>query len=260
MSQLAWRLQHEEGALAKWDLPDSETGLLLGSLEALINQLEVPDDDLVPVPSSRHDVCTRTCSAKHAIEWTLPARLVVKLSKLALDSDFSARFETCRLQIGLRRGGSGLVRWESPLVALQRAEGFIVARWGDADEPGMMAWRLAPLTTQAAISMLVQQAAVSGLSLGGADAHAAAAADLAAYAAATTTLQAQVARVRSGGEPWTLEERLAKLARLELMASAAEHKQEPSEMDKAVAEALSAGRAELAEHVAASPGPGVDSM
>lgn len=242
MSQLSWNLQ--VGA-ASWSISDAASKRLLQCLTDLILKFEELDDELPLVPPGRHDVCTRACSSKHAVEWIVTSGLLVDcplLKRLALHNDVATQSVT--LNFGLRRGGSGLVRWESPLVALQRAEGFLILRRKDGE---LLVWRLAPLTTQTVIYTLVQEAAAVGTPLGNADAHAAAAADVAGYAAATAVLQAQIERVRAGGEPWTLEERLAKLERLERMARSADGKpdSERSDMEKSVVEAIADARSEL---------------
>ena len=155
----------------------------------------------------------------------------------------------------MRKGGSGYVRWESPLVTLQRCEGIVVAQDPEVDtESGVMAWRLPPVSAQAIIVAAVRWATERGSATGPAAVHEAAARDLIAYASATAALLEQLARVSSGGEAWTTEERLAKLSRLQQLAGPAlhklEHGTELSDMERATVDALAEGRAEFAARLA----------
>ncbi len=123
-----------------------------------------------------------------------------------------------------------LVRWESPLVAAQRAEGFVVAYGAGPSASPLRIWRLSPIDVQAAItailadaigavpaptiaiadagaetdsSPVVTSSAVTRVPLGGLSAavvdavYESAARDARAFAGATRSLEAQRTRIRT---------------------------------------------------------------
>jgi hypothetical protein len=119
----------------------------------------------------------------------------------------------CRvLHVGVRRGG-GAVRWESPLVAAQRAEAFVVAHprggWGGVRA---VVWRVDPVAAQAWVAGAARGAAAGGAAASAL--HYSVAAQLRAYGTLADALTAQRARVAAGGEAWSRAEKLAKLSRL----------------------------------------------
>jgi hypothetical protein len=119
--------------------------------------------------------------------------------------------ECCVLHVGVRRGG-GAVRWESPLVAAQRAEAFVVAHprggWGGRRA---LVWRVDPVAAQAWVADAARAAAAAAAAP---PPHYSVAATLRAYGSLADALVAQRARVAAGGEEWTRLEMLAKLSRL----------------------------------------------
>jgi hypothetical protein len=243
MSRLSWRMS--PAADAEWELNEDQTSRLVTQLtDSLTSNLT---DGFEQIHPSRHEVCVRTCTAKHAVQWVAPV-ISVRCLLSALDIGTPDPSGLVTIQIGLRRGGSGMLRWESPLVALQRAEGFISLQVG-SDDCDLSVWRLPPLVTQTSIVLLVTQAIAYAVAVGADSAHSAALADSAAYTAATSALQAQIDRVSSGGEPWTMSERLEKLARIQRVADIAEHKrlhgESLSELEMSAVEAFAVARSEL---------------
>lgn len=245
-SSLSWHLGPSSGP-ASWTLDSSLTLILLKEL------FSAAAPPWQPLPEERHAACAAACDSKHALSWQLPSGEAFFAGVPVVEEAEPLEFPLAPdsplvVRVGMRRGGSGFVRWESPLVALQRAEGIIVVEATEA-EGVTWAWRLAPVTAQSTIASLVSWASAHGAATGAAAAHATAERDLAAYASATAALASQVARVRGGGEEWTIEERLAKLSKLQQLAGPALHKAEHgealSDAERAVLEALAAGRAEF---------------
>ena len=168
---------------------------------------------------------------------------------------------TCT-KLGLHLG-SGRVYWESPLAAMQRAQGFISEHSSGRDDARL--FRIPPTALQSLIVTCVGSAIARGalarpplLSP-----ESAVFSDFAAYEKSTLELAAVASRVAGGGPPWTREEQLRKLSRLETLASLALHKQHEgmgwcggahsgaaaapalTEAETAVLAALEAGRRDL---------------
>jgi hypothetical protein len=153
---------------------------------------------------------------------------------------------------------SSRVRWEGPLAAMQRAEGVLLLHTPGAED--VTGYRISPCTAQ----QLIAAAARAGVSAGAparpgvrlvphlsaTDVFALAGREVGPYEAGAAGLAAAVARVAGGGEAWTIEEKLRKLAALQTRAlaasHAAEHGQALTEEEAAAVEALEQGRAELA--------------
>jgi hypothetical protein len=249
MSLLSWCINTDSSA--SWRLDSATTVLLVECLfETLSSHGSI--DELAPIPLNRLDTCVRTCSAKHSISWIASASGVSKKILLRFGREMSEDTDGITISVGLRRGGSGLVRWESALVALQRAEGFIMIQ----HSASVSAWRVSPLACQAIIARLVTEAAALGEYFGTVDVQATASTDIVAYAASTAALSDQIDRVRAGGEPWSIEERTMKLARLEQMSHSYRVKLERgdalTELEQSVVDALTDAHKDFAASEALS--------
>ena len=118
------------------------------------------------------------------------------------------------------RRGTGLLLWESPLVAAQRVEAFVVATTTDDGE--QRAFRVDPVDAQMLIARTVSAAAAGGVACGAAaTAFAPDDFQLHKYSRAAEALAVQRTRCAAGGEPWTRMEQLAKLAALRSAAQVA---------------------------------------
>jgi hypothetical protein len=157
--------------------------------------------------------------------------------------------------VGLRKS-PGHVRWESPLVAMQRGEAFLGARAKGAAAESTRFFSVAPVDAQAWIARAVASAARYT------DGDAAAAAAVDPFPHATIEhrtfstlalgLLAQRERVAAGGELWSRVEMLAKLARLGGVVEQARARVQRAgpgaqltDAESAAVDALAAGRREL---------------
>jgi len=144
--------------------------------------------------------------------------------------------------------GSGLVRWESPLVSSQRAEAFVLAMTEVTDGGEKRVYKVDPIDAQVAISDAVS-AAVSESDESLTAPHVGA--QIRAYSRAANTLHAQRQRVAAGGEPWSRTEQLAKLAMLRTASEGILSKKvrgivEFSPEETAILDAVAAGDAAMA--------------
>lgn len=259
-SFLSWQLgQDAETAIAEWTLDEPLTQELIGVFFAsAVTAATRAAPAWQALPLDRHTACITATQTRHSLRWSIPSsKAFFACVPLAEDDDSPPdRDVPLCVRVTMRKGGSGYVRWESPLVTLQRCEGIVVAQdpGVDTESGGVLAWRLPPVSAQAIIVAAVRWATERGSATGSAAVHEAAARDLNAYASATAALLEQVARVSSGGEAWTTEERLAKLSKLQQLAGPAlhklEHGTELSDMERATVDALAEGRAEFAARLA----------
>ena len=252
----------EASSVASWRLDEAQTReLLIIFFENAAQELK--DAGIWhPIPEERHAACSIVCDAKHALHWTLSnsddffSRVPVSDGS---DQTFLPRHpRTLLIRLGMRKGGSGFVRWESPLVALQRAEGILAVHDAREADGNMLMWRIPPTTAQSVIASVIAWVSASdhnNIGAAGSEAsHATASRDIIAYTSATSVLLAQVARVRDGGEFWTVEERLSKLSKLQQLAGPVlhklEHGSEITDAERALLDALADGRAEFSVELA----------
>jgi hypothetical protein len=246
MATLSWQLDYSGSrstGAAQWLLPDAVAAELEGAVRALLRGGGVGRDDdesaaqVEELPPARVAAAVAAARGRHAVRLHLPHRVCVKLV--------------------LRKAGSAQVRWESPLAALQRAEGLVVTHTPGVDDT--VAFRAPPPDVQALIARAVRAGVTHGSPLGagvtlvpGVAAtalHAVAARDLAQYEGLAAALVAQRDRASAGGEAWSIHEKLRKLASLQTLAMSVSHKLEHgarlSDEEASVLTALADGRAEL---------------
>jgi hypothetical protein len=156
----------------------------------------------------------------------------------------------------IRRGGTGNHLWESPLIAAQRAEAFIIATTTSSSSSSgseERVFRVDPIDAQVFIARTVSAAANDGVAItkNNSDIFAATDFELRSYSRAAEDLQQQRTRVKSGGEPWS---RLEMLKKLSALRSAAERAIRSTvngtpltAEGQSALEAIAAGDAEMAE-------------
>lgn len=240
MATLSWQLDYSRSraaGAAQWLLPAAVAGELEGAVRALLREDAEGGAFVEELPAARVAAAAAAARGRHAVRLHLPGRLCVKLV--------------------LRKVGSAQVRWESPLAALQRAEGIVLLHTPRVDDT--VAYRVSPPDVQALVARVVRAAATAGTPLGAGrtlvpgvaatDLHAVAARDLGQYEGLAAALVAQRDRASAGGEAWSTPEKLRKLASLQTLAMSVSHKVEHgarlTDEEASVLEALAAGRAEL---------------
>ena len=303
-STVRWRTTDDGATALQWELPPPlaadvwtqiQAALAPPTASATANHVDGGEDEGGDADAEGVPRLSDAATASDATQAALRGRHSLRIRLAACSPAIPS--PTC-ITLGLSLG-SGRVYWESPLQAMQRAQGIVRLHSPGRDDGAC--WRLPPLTLQSLVvvvlSPLVQGAQLPTLvhskrGRGGdaaamavharglltdarhTAASAAAAADSAGadfsrYAAATAALGAMAARVAAGGPLWTREEQLAKLSRLEMMASLALHKAHEglgcgaphvalTEGESALLAALEAGRRDLGMvEVEAEEGVGV---
>ena len=203
-----------------WHLDDNKTSAV--SIRNLLSSLIYHGNEALP----NSLISSRALTGRHSA-WSLRLSLGAQ-QQLKHDNDDNdvgegdkilppTRFTTFYCHI--RRLSTGLHLWESPLVAAQRAEAFIIATTstGVLSEDTPRVFRVDPVDAQVFIARTVTSAASDGVLLGN-DAtgtiFAATDFELRSYSRAAEELYEQRARVKNGGELWTRVEMLKKLSAL----------------------------------------------
>lgn len=177
---IGWRLQ--TGQVCFWRLPDDASADVLAACDSLIAE---PLDDEESVRTEVEDVTdSRSAAALFAAgrPHALRVLFVEKAGDAPLRSSGEASAPALRSSFELDiciRNGTAAVRWESPLVAAQRGEGFVVCRrlgkiTADSGAAGRASarlsrtvYRVSPLDAQDAVVKTVAAALHRGTAIAG---------------------------------------------------------------------------------------------
>ena len=239
MSKVVWQTDYSSSRAAGgagWALSPEAAGALHRRISEALD-----GEQAEQLPTSRHSALLASATGRHSLRFKHqpPHGAGAMCYKIFL------------------RKSSNIVRWESPLSAMQRAEGIVIRHMSGVDD--VEAFRVPPPDVQAIIALAVRSALNNGTPLSPgkrlmshvatSDVYVIAARDIIQYESHTKAIVAQWERASSGGDVWTIEEKLHKLASLQTLAMAASHKLEAgyalSDEEASVIEALAQGRKEL---------------
>lgn len=222
VSTVKWQLDYSANSKtgsAAWDVPDDQAREWLGVIQLLVASTDEEDKRMASeeLPHEHHPAALRAFGGRHALR----VRAI----------DISGRPRCVKLAVAK---SSRLIQWESPLTAMQRAIGYIGIHTCGVDD--LIVYRLSPADVQHAIARGVRMAVEHGtasvpgrcLAPGNTatDVYVVAGRDINQYEPLAAALLAQRDRVAGGGDSWTIEEQLRKLASLQMLALSASHKAE----------------------------------